>query len=242
MDNVSTELARSFTTTVVRAISSEFGVKPPDFDPIKSAAELRAYYELAFRQPNPREILEKVGIGVLNDVCKTLKGAECKMVDAFILHDKIAYSLMGKSIVAVGRQYSDVKFDPNATGCSRLHALVFPLPKLGVIAVVDVGSFRGIVTEARSSGKPLVSSLPIHRRTLIFDYDESVVLTMGSQCVRLNPSMCVVCLNEARQIKFQCGHQVTCSDCGLKLPLCPICHVRITSRDVIMAPIKSYAV
>ncbi|KAL2330968.1 hypothetical protein Fmac_018549 [Flemingia macrophylla] len=44
-----------------------------------------------------------------------------------------------------------------------------------------------------------------------------------------NQSACPVCLTNARDLAFGCGH-MTCRDCGYKLTNCPICRERITSR------------
>lgn len=44
-----------------------------------------------------------------------------------------------------------------------------------------------------------------------------------------NQSACPVCLTDARDLAFGCGH-MTCRDCASKLSHCPICRVRITSR------------
>ncbi|CAJ2659106.1 unnamed protein product [Trifolium pratense] len=44
-----------------------------------------------------------------------------------------------------------------------------------------------------------------------------------------NQSACPICLTNARDLAFGCGH-MTCRDCGSRLSNCPICRVRITSR------------
>ncbi|KAG5136807.1 hypothetical protein JHK82_021538 [Glycine max] len=44
-----------------------------------------------------------------------------------------------------------------------------------------------------------------------------------------NQTACPVCLTNARDLAFGCGH-MTCRECGHKLTNCPMCRERITSR------------
>ncbi|RDX57879.1 E3 ubiquitin-protein ligase RGLG4, partial [Mucuna pruriens] len=44
-----------------------------------------------------------------------------------------------------------------------------------------------------------------------------------------NQAVCPVCLTNARDLAFGCGH-MTCRDCGYKLTNCPMCRERINSR------------
>ncbi|KAF7822466.1 E3 ubiquitin-protein ligase RGLG4-like isoform X1 [Senna tora] len=44
-----------------------------------------------------------------------------------------------------------------------------------------------------------------------------------------NQMVCPICLTNARDLAFGCGH-MTCRDCGSRLTNCPICRERITSR------------
>ncbi|TKY49460.1 E3 ubiquitin-protein ligase RGLG2 [Spatholobus suberectus] len=53
--------------------------------------------------------------------------------------------------------------------------------------------------------------------------------TTASTADEQNQAACPVCLTNARDLAFGCGH-MTCRDCGYKLTNCPICRQRITSR------------
>ncbi|RYQ95551.1 hypothetical protein Ahy_B08g090890 isoform A [Arachis hypogaea] len=44
-----------------------------------------------------------------------------------------------------------------------------------------------------------------------------------------NQTACPVCLTNAKELAFGCGH-MTCRDCATRLSNCPICRERITSR------------
>ncbi|XP_020206687.1 E3 ubiquitin-protein ligase RGLG4 [Cajanus cajan] len=53
--------------------------------------------------------------------------------------------------------------------------------------------------------------------------------TTASTADDQNQSACAVCLTNARDLAFGCGH-MTCRECGYKLTNCPMCRERITSR------------
>lgn len=41
---------------------------------------------------------------------------------------------------------------------------------------------------------------------------------------------CSVCLDNEKNIVFNCGHLYTCHDCSYRLTKCPICRIHITLR------------
>ncbi|KAK7324001.1 hypothetical protein VNO77_27506 [Canavalia gladiata] len=53
--------------------------------------------------------------------------------------------------------------------------------------------------------------------------------TIASTTDEQNQAVCPICLCNAKDMAFGCGH-MTCRDCGLRLTNCPICRERITSR------------
>jgi hypothetical protein len=42
---------------------------------------------------------------------------------------------------------------------------------------------------------------------------------------------CVLCIDQDKNVKFNCGHVVTCLECGAKLKECPVCRIAITKRE-----------
>jgi len=65
------------------------------------------------------------------------------------------------------------------------------------------------------------------------EFSPSLVSRPGSRSSRglsfSDPQMCPVCLSKPRDMALGCGHQ-TCSECGEKLPDCPICRSPIDIR------------
>ena len=146
--------------------------------------------------------------------------------------------LCTKELTLIGRYVGcDIPLKQNIT--SRLHAMVFILPNINKIIVVDVGSFFGIVTKERSSSEKSVHSLPNMRNVLFFDLNETVILSLGMEDICINPKECVVCMEEARNCRFGCNHWVTCTNCASKLQDCPICRKPIDGRQVMYATATS---
>lgn len=57
----------------------------------------------------------------------------------------------------------------------------------------------------------------------------SITNTTSSTVDEQNQAACPVCLTNAKDLAFGCGH-MTCRDCGQRLTNCPMCRERITSR------------
>lgn len=139
------------------------------------------------------------------------------------------YEFNDKRVITVGRYVGcDVQF-PNIGSSSRLNALIFLFPESEKYVVADMGSYWGIKTEKRSSGKPCANSLQKARNILIFDWTETTILTLGDMKIGINPKECVVCLTDPRNCVFDCGHYIVCNGCRNHLHECPICRLPINS-------------
>jgi hypothetical protein len=120
-------------------------------------------------------------------------------------------------VVMVGRlRGCDLMMPGDLTTVSRLHAVIFALPRHARIVVIDVGSFSGVCTmwrSGRSGGTAgggarscttsttttpaqlcsvektdlLQRSVPHARVPLQFYWGESVVLQLGSRFLRMSP-------------------------------------------------------
>ena len=113
-------------------------------------------------------------------------------------------------------------------GTSRLHFILIPLPRYGVVMVCDMGSFYGIQTKERSSGQTLINSYPNQRNVLLFDWNESFILFCGGSEITIKPKECIVCFEKSREIVLKCGHNLMCRSCFKKMSkngkiICPIC-------------------
>lgn len=142
------------------------------------------------------------------------------------------YFTFDKNYILIGRKPGcHVAFPEDSyNGTSRMHAMIFPLPELNMLIVVDMGSLSGILTQKRSSDKQLVHSFAKSRNVLIFDWNEVVILKMGSIEVGINTKECVVCMTNPRSVTFGCGHNSTCDSCSQKLETCPICRAQINNK------------
>lgn len=141
------------------------------------------------------------------------------------------YKFTDRKVILMGRRTGcDVQFPSIRIDTSRLHAIVYLLPEINKIAVVDVGSLSGIQTVERSSGKECERSEPDSRRVLMFEWNEYAKFEFGSLEVAFNLKECVICMDNLREIKFGCGHYAACKECADKLQECPICRQVIVSK------------
>jgi len=44
---------------------------------------------------------------------------------------------------------------------------------------------------------------------------------------------CVLCIDRDKNIKFNCGHVVACSECAQKINDCPVCRQPITKKETV---------
>jgi len=140
-------------------------------------------------------------------------------------------------VILVGRfDGCDIKL-PASTRTSRLNAVIFPLLDSNTLLIVDVGSICGVKTLQRTSGEPLVSSLPNARRPIMVKITETASFSLGDgeQILVWNPKECVVCMASPREVEFQpCKHFAVCRGCSNNLTTCPLCRepiVNLTKVD-----------
>jgi len=198
--------------------------------------ELRRTYEKIIESPDWKQQFTDASNLIITDLKegKEVHQVNNKMI--FIaVHDRLyEFDTGDKKYIMVGRKPGcDVLFNEIPyNGTSRMHTIIFPLPELKMIIVVDMGSLSGITTHKRSSDeKQCVSSLPKSRNVLIFDWEEIVILRMGQVQVAINPKDCVVCMVNPRNMTFGCGHHCTCHDCSQKITTCPICRAVIDKSN-----------
>lgn len=88
---------------------------------------------------------------------------------------------------------------------------------------------KGVATVS-SFSKPLQSSSFQQTAPLYPDQGyETAVSTAPSSSSLYNNHVCPVCLTNAKDMAFGCGHQ-SCRDCGKNLEQCPICRSSIQTR------------
>lgn len=144
--------------------------------------------------------------------------------------------------VCIGKQGMGNEIElASAPGLSRVHAIILNVGSY--LVVCDVGSLHGFRISARSgesiSDQHEDESKPGKRRPLIVAFGETAVLQLGPPhagiSVVVNPKKCVICLENARDSIFNCGHFVCCRACVFQLrraPFCPLCRSPITDTRV----------
>jgi hypothetical protein len=133
-------------------------------------------------------------------------------------------------VIFVGRS-EGCNINLECTCTSRIHALIYLLPEMDTILVVDVGSQSGIKTVSRSSGQEIMHSLPYKRNVLSFKWNEIVILELGIKKIVLNCKDCLICMEKPRSYKFSCNHYAVCDSCVNKITTCPICRESINKKE-----------
>lgn len=137
-----------------------------------------------------------------------------------------------KRLILFGRKHGcDILIQHTNQFISRLHAMIFIIPEINKIVIVDPGSISGIVTLLRSSDNQLINSLPKSRAVLVFDITEMFVIKLGNIQLGFNLKDCIICMDKPRECTFQCGHHIVCNDCRVKLNKCPLCK-KILLHDI----------
>jgi hypothetical protein len=140
----------------------------------------------------------------------------------------VTVSQVGSAAFLIGRSHScDLRLTSDQV--SRIHVVLFVIPKNRVIAV-DLGSRCGITVTSRSDAtKPLQSSTMGKRAVLTFSWHEAFALLLGDATVNFAWSkMCLICLERPRALRFaECGHLVICAACAAGLRDCPLCRVAV---------------
>jgi len=99
--------------------------------------------------------------------------------------------------------------------------------------LVDGWSFHGTSIVGRASSHlGLECSVPKHRAPLFIPANESVTVSLGPYATfTINPKRCVVCMDNARDVRFSCKHCVACNECAAKLQECPVCRKVISTAS-----------
>lgn len=137
-------------------------------------------------------------------------------------------------VIMVGRNHGcDIQLKDRDV--SRLHALIYLLPEISKIAIVDVGSLNGIIMTSSSD-------LSLKRRTVMLDFDEFGKFCVGTIEFAVNMKTCVVCFENLRDLMFDCGHYVACKECSNLLSNCPMCRKPIVTKKVRLENVTHLAI
>jgi hypothetical protein len=121
---------------------------------------------------------------------------------------------------------------------SRVHALILVFENH--LVVIDNWSLNGtLCTNRENKNKVCEGSFCQKRNIMVFGQKEAFKLKMGLNLFSVSffPKTCIVCFDQARQIRHNCGHGVICRDCYDKLNknieevTCPICRYKGKGKE-----------
>lgn len=128
-------------------------------------------------------------------------------------------------VVFVGRlDDCELQYDTSDLCTSRCQMIIFCNPGADIM-IIDLGSVNGYEVVSTTSNDGLKdNTTPEHRDVVaVFPKDESIVLRWGKMkprgaaaawnVLKINPPICVVCLDNARSVRYACNHSTTCIDC-----------------------------
>jgi hypothetical protein len=167
-------------------------------------------------------------------------------IDISIQYQKKLYLMKGPIVIIGRKSQSDILLDPENSEFSRISAIIMFFEKKTL--VIDVGSLYGIKTCSRTNKQELVHSISGSRQPLVFDSSESFTIKFGSDSLdksvstcTVKPKMCISCMESIVNVKYNCGHCITCSKCSKNLAFCPLCRVQLTSVEKLVdLPVNTY--
>ena len=156
--------------------------------------------------------------------------------------DDQTYTFINDQIVTIGRlSWNDIILDRE--GISRCHLIVIPIPERNLILLIDFASIGGSRIEKRSSEKPLSESSSQKKEVMMIDWDEASIVSLSEKAsikrFTFCPRMCIICFENARAVRLNCGHLVSCYSCSNKLDKCPLCKKDISGWNEEKYPMRT---
>jgi hypothetical protein len=225
-------------TSLFRSITS-YGTshKTTSYTPLKNAKVLRDTYLKIIEQSSWIEQFTQIGQSLIDQTDRSLikkteiKEPSVQNIKLYVCGKSYDFIAGKKPVILVGRKPGcDILLETSMLPISRLHLMIFLLPSIDTIVVVDIGSYNGYSTKSRSDGEELPFSTISNRTIGFFSFNETVVIDISGVNLVINPKECVVCFENVREIVFtNCNHFSCCSRCSDKLVECPICKTPINN-------------
>jgi hypothetical protein len=175
--------------------------------------EMRDFYLGLIDCDNPNTIFETLQEMLL----KQLKINKIeKQITLFLNNQFISVSLP----IALGRMNDNKVIYGNSQDleCSRINTILLGCENK--IYIIDFWSLTGTYVLCDGISK---FSTPNFRKSIICDINETLKIKIGETNIICNPPECIICKSYIREIKFLCGHFVSCKECSMKINSCPIC-------------------
>jgi hypothetical protein len=218
------------SATKVHLTATDAQKATPLYSTMEETEELRRAYLEIIESDDWKQQMENAAIQITHDLTKDLQQKPFDNTKFTVAHHGLLYEFDSdvNKFIMIGRKHGcDIEFN-EGPGSSRLHALLMPLPQLGIYLVVDMGGLFGIITEKRSNSNVCTCSVPKLRNVIVLDWNEISVLKLGSERIAINPKECVICFERPRTMTFNCGHHTTCDYCTIQVHECPVCRQPIT--------------
>ena len=191
----------------------------------KDTDSIRQEYLQTIKQPNWQQLM----ISKAKSLCGTLETQGWTFTDDC----KLSLSVRGKlcelsnPINIIGR---NLKCDISVKNpyVSRVHAVIITCNNPDghqYIIVIDFWSLMGTTIKAPDS--PDSTSDSKHRSLLLLRSVPGAKIQIDCNGTKIDLNFyareCIVCYERPREVRFGCGHSVSCNQCALQLNACPIC-------------------
>lgn len=154
----------------------------------------------------------------------------------YVFKDNNVVARITKSIATVGFLWWNNIIGDKKAGLSRIQAIiVFMKDNEGkiVMIVLDSWSLRGTSLLSKE-GLVTEHSSKNDRKILINILDDYAIVEFSKEKYVFSShdsKLCVVCLDNKREIRYDCGHGVVCNECGKGLTACPICRRVLNAQN-----------
>lgn len=195
---------------------------------------LNLFYEEWIEHPDGKAKFNEIVECAVQELAKTLPRKASNQEEILISFRQETSSHSGP--IWVGR-HSDCDVRLDLPQYSRRQFVLVPFREFGILALIALGGHAVTEVIQRSNGKTDAPCATASRSNsvLVFDLDELVELRLSStESMLINPKLCVVCLERARNVQLDCQHFVACSMCTAKLTECPLC------RSAIQQPTQAF--
>jgi hypothetical protein len=213
-------------------LSSSFSV-PLEYNQMRNIRN--EFYLRIIREIDAKELLFKKVEHIIVGLEKSgmLKRYEPSEQDpVYVYKDNANIAKITQSIVTIGTfNWNNIIEDKNL-GVSRVHAIIMLMQdKYGKIAmiIIDAWSMQG--TYILSKDGLVIESTVGNDRKVLFSVIENYTIIEFSKSRYIfstnNARTCIICMENNRDIRYDCGHGVVCKDCSIGLNECPICRKSI---------------
>lgn len=195
------------------------------------------FYKTIIEKPNAKELLITKMSYIIEGLessgtLKRYKPTELNPISVF--KNEINVANITQSVATIGRHNGLNTIFENTHGVSRIHAILVFMKDLNekiIMIVIDAWSKTGtyLLTESNTVSE----CSDADDRKILITHTKSSVVRFGDEKYRFRTTdrSCIVCMERIRNVRYDCGHGVVCSECDKGLNLCPLCQKPINRND-----------